>query len=534
MVRTIPFLRYWFVAVVLWSSSTDAHDLHPHTGHSHEWHKSNGDGLLHGSFHHVLGTTVFIEDDHDVLWAVPIQELSIADRHYVEDRQAYIEELNHPAAMERGVPHGGKRAALFLQLGILVLVIVGFLFWRGRRSFVVLSYALIGSVLMGFGGHALRATRSLTDPLRVDSAFSPFKPKVNTHWDDDWFYVESLGLAQHEMMTGITSWQQQVPIPQCYTGTNAWQIPLNPALADTAIPVDSIHFTRGAVAVAVNGIPIFNPHTNTGVDAFLDGQLDVYGGHSGRADDYHYHIAPLHLYQQTLPTRPIAFALDGYAVYGAQEPEGTPMQPLDTNHGHFGQDGVYHYHGTAGAPYMIGNMVGQVTEDTTHQLIPQPHAHPVRPALTPLQGATIISHTPNADTTGYTLIYVRNGQTDSVVYSWTSTGVYTYEFHVNGVMTTQTYNGPAPCAISTLLEDVEAQEFVVFPSPTHSGSWIRFTSAVVAAQVRGVSVFDPNGREVRNFGSVVPYLDLSDLPSGTYIVRVKMRDRSFTRRVVLF
>jgi hypothetical protein len=27
----------------------------------------------------------------------------------------------------------------------------------------------------------------------------------------------------------------------------------------------------------------------------LAGELDEYGGHCGRADDYHYHIGPVHL-----------------------------------------------------------------------------------------------------------------------------------------------------------------------------------------------------------------------------------------------
>ncbi|MFN8331993.1 MAG: hypothetical protein U0T81_12395 [Saprospiraceae bacterium] len=126
------------------------------------------------------------------------------------------------------------------------------------------------------------------------------------------------------MMAGISStgWQRQVPIPQCYTGANAWPFP-NPVKAANWIPVDSVHFTRGAIAIAVNGVPIFNQHTNTGGDVFASGQLDQYGGHSGRADDYHYHIA-LHLYAYTRTSLPVAYGLDGYPVFGSTEPDGTP------------------------------------------------------------------------------------------------------------------------------------------------------------------------------------------------------------------
>jgi hypothetical protein len=103
------------------------------------------------------------------------------------------------------------------------------------------------------------------DPVWMDSAFAPFRPAVNTRWDNNWFYVESKGIPAHNMMVGITSWQQQVPIYQCYIGTNAWSIPMNPVKAITPVPVNNQHFLRGAVAIAANGVPIFNPYTNTGL-----------------------------------------------------------------------------------------------------------------------------------------------------------------------------------------------------------------------------------------------------------------------------
>ena len=46
----------------------------------------------------------------------------------------------------------------------------------------------------------------------------------------------------------------------------------------------------GAIALAVNGMPIFNALNNRGDDAYLAGELDDWGGHAGRADDYHYHM----------------------------------------------------------------------------------------------------------------------------------------------------------------------------------------------------------------------------------------------------
>lgn len=62
----------------------------------------------------------------------------------------------------------------------------------------------------------------------IASYFQPFAKTVKVHWDGENFYVESNGIPSHVMMTGITSWQQQVPLPQPYYGDNAWQFPLFP------------------------------------------------------------------------------------------------------------------------------------------------------------------------------------------------------------------------------------------------------------------------------------------------------------------
>ena len=57
-----------------------------------------------------------------------------------------------------------------------------------------------------------------------------------------------------------------------------------------------IHFLRGAIAIAVNGVPIFNALNNRGDDALLAGELDDWGGYCGRSDDYHYHATKSYPY----------------------------------------------------------------------------------------------------------------------------------------------------------------------------------------------------------------------------------------------
>ena len=107
----------------------------------------------------------------------------------------------------------------------------------------------------------------------IQKAFEPFKDKLKFRSDEKWFYVESDGLPSHLMMKGIRSWQQQVPLPQPYMGDNAWRIPLKPVLAEKPISAKRALY-RGAIALAVNGVPIFNALNNRGEDAFLAGELD--------------------------------------------------------------------------------------------------------------------------------------------------------------------------------------------------------------------------------------------------------------------
>ena len=102
---------------------------------------------------------------------------------------------------------------------------------------------------------------------------TPIFKNVSTHHDDKYLYVESNGIPSHEMMTGITSWQQQVPIDQDYTNENSWVIPLQPELADEPLMAKD-NFMKGAIAIAANGIPIFNPLNNRGEDTEAFGELD--------------------------------------------------------------------------------------------------------------------------------------------------------------------------------------------------------------------------------------------------------------------
>lgn len=272
------------------------------------------------------------------------------------------------------------------------------------------------------------------------SAFAPFRKNLKLSWDNLYFIVESNGIPDHGMMKGIRNWQQQVPLPQPYTGENAWRIPLQPKL--TTKPVSSRKsLFRGAIALAVNGVPIFNALNNRGEDAFLIGELDEWGGHCGRADDYHYHAAPLHLEKIVGKGKPIAYALDGYPIYGLTEADGSPVGKLDEFNGQFDADGRYHYHATEAYPYVIGGLRGLV-EVRDDQVEPQPHTTPIRPAGEPLRGAVITDFkvlSPNQ----FRLTYTHRNRTGTIDYALQGNKVEFQFTPPEGRSTSETYDRSA-------------------------------------------------------------------------------------------
>ena len=529
------------ILVFLITASAYCHNLNYDKVILHEWTVSK-DTKIHASFLMFKNNEVYLEKDNAEVVHFPLTYFSQTDRQYVQLRINKIQNLNseNTSSYKRTVSTidviDYKKIIVFAAMLIAILLLT--YFFAGKNKLKYISYfstVAVLSVLYSFKVNPLMLTTSITDPLSIDSAFVPFKPNVVTSWDANYFYVESFGIpTTHNMMIGITNWQQQVPIPQCYLKPNAWMIPLNPTLAAVPVPVNPAHFTRGAIAVAVNGIAIFNPYTNTGADAFLTGQLDQWGGHCGRADDYHYHTAPMQLYNNTSNTLPIAYALDGFAVYGNYEPDGTPVLPLDTNNGHFGNNGVYHYHGVAAAPYMIGNMVGQVTEDTTHQIIPQPHAQPIRPSLTPLNGAVITNFTANGSN-GYTLTYTLSGNTDSVVYYWSAAGVYTFNFYNSGVLTTNSYTGFVQCLLPTSINNLysESKNIEVFPNPSQNEFSLQLNNTIQPADIKNISILSDKGQLLFSTNVYQDKFSTNDFSKGIYFVVIKTSHNILTKKLVL-
>ena len=528
---------YSLLFCCLLSSLTFAHSIDHSTTILHRWRIEKENTFLNGSFYMMKDGKVFIEDAQHHIHSIGLNQLAKEDQEFALLKARKIQLLNtaHSSNTSESRPFFTIGFGLSFLILVVIFYFTFFIVTAQKRKFLYPMLAVGGIFfLSAFTKKVTQLLETNTDPSSLDAAFAPFIPQVHTSYDANYYYVESRGIpTTHTMMAGISShgWQQQVPIPQCYIGSNAWSIPLNPVISDAPIPVDSIHFTRGAIALAVNGVPIFNVHTNTGVDSYIDGQLDSYGGHCGRADDYHYHIAPLHLYEHTSTSLPVAYGLDGYAVYGNVEPDGSSMQPLDQNHGHFGNDGVYHYHGTTSAPYMIAKMAGVVTEDATHQLIPQAAAHPVRPSLTPLNGALITDCIPNATQNGYTIVYSRNNQVDSVSYNWNTTGAYTFRFYTNGNLdSTRTYNGFSQCSVPGTITGMNAAkdgiQFSLFPNPGKHFIQLQLNNALQEKAIEHMHIYSMKGDVVYSSQGFHSVVSIESLPKGTYLLVLSGKQQS--------
>lgn len=273
------------------------------------------------------------------------------------------------------------------------------------------------------------------DVAEMKSLFESFDG-ISTSSDSNYFYISSNGLPSHNMMVGITNWQQQFPIDQNYIGDNSWSIPINPEFSDKTLSSEE-NFMKGALAIAVNGIPIFNPLNNRGEDASAIGELDQWGGHCGKADDYHYHLPPIHLSDVVGNNSPIAYSLDGFPVYGKTD------KLLDENLGILNEDGSYHYHSVDDYPYFIPNMKGKVTTSgiaPENQIDPQSVTSAIRPALNPLKDAVITNFT-KIDSNSYQLKYKINSEIFIIDYYWDSSGHYYITFtNPDGTKQIETYH----------------------------------------------------------------------------------------------
>lgn len=276
-------------------------------------------------------------------------------------------------------------------------------------------------------------TRNTTAPVGVaatncaqlQASIAPWAATVSVDCSTaDYGKLTSTGMPSHTMMNGIKATNLQVPIPQAFTGANAWKIPLTPALASSPTSV-----TDGPVGVAVNGVPIFNPCKQGGCqngDTKVLGELDVCNGHAGRADDYHYHAAPTCLMAEAPTsywnTHPLGWALDGFAIFGYNNADGS-IASRDTVCGgnataEPNAPSGYSYHVTDASPYVMSCLRGVPSPDLAGQ---SAKYKPLRqPPVTPFAVSNMTLVTDEAD--GYQVLEF----TSAIPFTTTETGSDSY------------------------------------------------------------------------------------------------------------
>jgi len=263
--------------------------------------------------------------------------------------------------------------------------------------------------------------------------------------DGTYAYISTWGIqSAHPMMNGITQTILQVPVAQNFTEGNAWRIPLAPALAATTTSA-----VDGPIGIAVNGVPLFNPCKQGGCefgDTKLLGELDICNGHAGRADDYHYHAAPVCMMADQpanhWDTHPIGWALDGFAIFGYNNPDGT-VATRDTVCGgntvaHPNAPAGYAYHVTDASPYILSCFRGTPSPDLAGQGGKfAPLRVPSGPGGGPGVSNMVLAATAESLAMGGTsrLTWQQSGTSYEILYTRTSSVCWNFVFKTNGTQT---------------------------------------------------------------------------------------------------
>ncbi len=244
-----------------------------------------------------------------------------------------------------------------------------------------LSYAVSGtptsactaSFTISFGGQScsIALTVNSAGGLTVPAVYNKIYGATSITYDGTFVTIKCNALPDHKS----AYYQTNNVLYEAFSGTTfgggafainpnriatqniTLKIPVNPVL-NAAHPSTPM----GVIGVAINGIPFFNQYAAGG--SALANEIngfDQYWGHPQNTGMYHYHVEPLYLTTvKATKSALIGFLLDGFPVYGPEEPNGSTPAGLDVYHGHTHTTvefpaGSYHYHFSTAAPYLNGN-----------------------------------------------------------------------------------------------------------------------------------------------------------------------------------
>ena len=272
------------------------------------------------------------------------------------------------------------------------------------------------------------------DAIRSSVNDAGFNKNVSVTCNEEYAYLTSSTYPDHEVMTGITGTNEQIPVPAI---DYAAPVKLNPKKAEALTTIDA------AVGVAVNGVPIYDYSAQGELDlttydvksdTLVLGQLDVCGGHSGRGDDYHYHVSPdcmIDTMKNKGDDAIIGWGYDGYPLYGHKNPDGSEVAAgtLDTCNGQADDTFGYRYQTSATPPYIIQCLVGEVDTNQLPRVSPlSGDTQKIRADLRPPRGGVDnLKHVASDDGTR-TMTYSYQGEEYFTTYSPSSQGENCYDF----------------------------------------------------------------------------------------------------------
>ena len=465
--------------LIFYSVNLNAHEYRIHSHESEKWFLQDSLEPLEAKFISYDGNSVFLKElKTNIVLNYDLSEFSMEDQLLILKRHKIAEKINRKFSskkIERIINKSfiAKKYNVFLFVFLIVFSFLIFKFLSNQNktlslifSFLSLSFLIIiacnsEEVISGPNEEIVDQVSnedsqndassdntssdnnnnnnpqisSEDDYLEVIKTYFDDFSEVTITNDDEYFYVNSYSWPEHQMGVGITSWQEQVPIPQNYTGDNSWRIPLKPELSVS--PIDtSVNLFRGAIAIAINGVPIFNVLNNRGENAYEKGELDNWGGHFGRGDDYHYHMIPTHLEDIVGKNQPLAFGLDGFPVYGLTN------EPLDNAFGRYDENGNYMYHASSDSPYYMPYVVGKINI-INDGIEPQPSQNPIRPSngFKPVAGATVTGFF-QTGTNAFSFEYTVDGIKYYVNYNWDEDCKFTFTYvDENGGTSNLPHNG---------------------------------------------------------------------------------------------
>ncbi|MFN6313841.1 MAG: phospholipid-binding protein, partial [Planctomyces sp.] len=168
----------WFVLFccqfALPAVAHDGGELHQHAPAERQWTLATGESVT-GSFVSERNGRVVVRRSDGWLRPLNLQQLSASDQAWVAARQLQIEQLNT------------------------------------LPQYIIASLPVANAVEPNMPDGAASADAA-AQKQQLEQSFKPFSDVVKTRSDDNFFYVESNGVPDHEMMVGITAWQQQVPL----------------------------------------------------------------------------------------------------------------------------------------------------------------------------------------------------------------------------------------------------------------------------------------------------------------------------------